>query len=619
MKFLFRSAILGPLFGIGALVAVSSPPASGELSPHGGLTVQILLDNSASMYPGYQPPGTPHPSLGESGGLYFAQYPKFGEWLKDFAGAQSILGASRVTLKAFTSTGDFRTSDVLTLQELAVPGQFDPTRLEDLPRQGRHTYLRESLNEATRGFEGLVWLITDNIVEDRVGVPDQGVARFFQELSQTGRYRAVHLYKLPFADVVSGKPGNLALYGILVSEQPLEPEVVRQFDRKFRGELLGARRPSGQPLLPSQAYWKLKDLSVGMLGLEIAPRLEVEIIQRRRSLFRESQDVELRLVGRITSRLTQHRIVEGSYRIVPSTEFKPGDEQGQDYGLASVAASVFESPTSSLPTIDPRTSVPIETELLSTTPVRLETRGPKAWLQSASRGLTVTYKGRAQAHFTGLVAEFDRRQMDGIFGASAAPEIFRIPSRIEVPGEISNSVALSFDLTTGYGRQLLFALLLLAVVLLVGGALWLFGRAERFRYQIDGNEKFLSLRRLASQGIDFQGHRLGSLKRRISGKGIFVPNNQSAAAQIKLTDSDGRFEVVLRDQEIQTLEIEKVGGGPVPAVGQEVRPSIVTRDRIKRPRPGAPPQSTSSTSPEEERHSSPPQKTSRPTIRRPGS
>ncbi|MDY7092938.1 MAG: hypothetical protein SX243_08200 [Acidobacteriota bacterium] len=561
----------------------------GEITLNADLSIRILLDNSASMYPGYQPPGTPHASLAQSGGRFFAQYPEFGSWLDDFVKAQTVLGGSEVSLATFTSGHAFSPGDVRTLQPSVPLTSFRFQRLVDkLPRQGLQTYISESLEVGTRGFEGIVWLITDNIVEERRGVPDEGVQRFFRQLAGTERYRAVHLYKLSFDRLVANKQGSLAVYGILISKQEVSPAVLRYYDNKFRSALLEARRAGGGALFPDRAYWKLKDLSFGALELELKPKLDVEIVQQEHRLFRERQIVKLILRGSVSSRLTQHRVVGGEFTLLPEGDFRPVGEAEEDFGLEPIPPEFFDPHHARLQPIAPRKWTPLQATLTSNRAIPLETRGLSAWFRSASRGLTVPYKGQVVARFSNLEAIFDRSQMDGIFGADAAPEIFGIQQRIRIPSEVSNPEPVAFELTTGYGRMLLFALLFLVLLGIVGLLFWFFADRRSYRVLIAGEETILSLRRLTFTNIQFRGHALGRLRRGMTDPGRFEPNQSSAAVSVQPSRSEGRYDIILRkpDQQVlEVLEILHVGGGPVQHKTQEP------------PRPGPPGGSPDSPSP----------------------
>jgi hypothetical protein len=328
---------------------------------------------------------------------------------------------------------------------------------------------------------------------------------------------------------------------------------------------------------------------MGILELELRPVLRVEIIQQEHSLFRERQIVKLYLEGSIVSRLTQHRITGGTFKIQPVGEFLPEGGAGQAYGLLPVPAAAFDPFQGNLPVIEPRREVPVRAQLVSNRAIPLETNGLGAWLKSASKGLTVTFRGQAAATFSSLQAEFDRSQMEGIFGASAAPEIFKIPQRLDVRSDVSNAVPIAFELRSGYGRMLLFTLLIL---LALGGIFllyWFFGRPFQYRVRVGDQESFVQLRRLQSHAITAEGHLLGTLRRGLMDEGHFVPNRSSVAVTITAGLRPGTFDVALRDRPSLQLELERVGGSPVPLKeAKQSGPSGPTSSGRIRP-PGAPP------------------------------
>lgn len=559
----FRAVIFLALLFLSASLLVN--PAMAEITLSSELEIRILLDNSASMYPGYGPPGIGSRSRADTGGKFYVEYSEMEDWLDDFVALQTILGGRSISFLSLTSSGAFEASDVRTLHRKSPLDQFRASKARrSLPGQGKHTYLTEGLRSATQGFEGILWLITDNIVEDRRGVPDQGVARFFRSLADSERFRSVHLYKLPFEDLVGGKPGNLAIYGILISSQEIQPNVLRYFDNKFRGDFLKAqRRISGTPLFGEGAYWKLKDLRVGALDLEIRPTLDVEIVQRERRLFREHQEIVLRFRGSVLNRLTQHRLTGGRFEVRPRGAFEPSVTDQGGFSIEQVPGSHFDSSESLLPRIAPRDKAEIQGQLISNRSISLKPKGFWAWLKSASRGIKVIFRGQAEARFTELVAEFDRRQMDGIFGADAAPEIFQIPARLEIRAEVSEPESISFELTSAHWRQLLFVLLLLFLLAMAVGFYWIFGRTKKFRVIVDGDERIVALRRLGSKSIDHEGHTLGRLRRDVWGSTGFFPNTHSVGVKVRAAGKAGCFDFTLRDKGSGRLELQEIGGGPV--------------------------------------------------------
>src|ERR1700754_4960844 len=199
-----------------ALTAASI--ASAQLTPETPIPVRILYDPSGSMYPGYRPPGyADRRTRAELGVRYFHQSPAFAQWLHDFVQSQTIVNASSVGMWTLTSNGQFTAADIRQVHPMVPMREFKvATALGNFPVvPGDRTYLTESLQAFSREFTGLIWLITDNIVETEAGRPDEGVKRFFESLEGRPELRSVHLFRYELQD--GGQTSTLAVYGILVS------------------------------------------------------------------------------------------------------------------------------------------------------------------------------------------------------------------------------------------------------------------------------------------------------------------------------------------------------------------------------------------------------------------
>src|SRR5205823_2274610 len=129
------------------------------------------------MYPGYRPPGTPDRRPHDQLGVHFYyQSPGFTRWLDDFVRAQSAIGAASAGMWTFTSNGAFTSADLHQVHPVVPLRDFRAeTAVANFPpHPGNNTYLTDTLTTATRGFTGVLWLITDNIVEETAGEPDAG-------------------------------------------------------------------------------------------------------------------------------------------------------------------------------------------------------------------------------------------------------------------------------------------------------------------------------------------------------------------------------------------------------------------------------------------------------------
>lgn len=563
------SKLVPPLLA-GSLLLLAPGASRAEITLEGPLAVRLLWDNSGSMCPGYQAPGTAgRQKCSEMGVRFYHEYDEIRDWLGDFVALQTLFNGKTVEMKIF--------AEQLQTAHREVPlAEFDARRAlsYDTP-PGRLTYIADNLDRYSRGFEGLLWLITDNIVEERVGKPDEGVREFFEMVAKENRYRAVHLYKLPFRDPSNGKVGNLAIYGILVSDAPIDPSTLKYFDRKFREDFLEARRQSnGENLFPGKDYWKLKELGVGALALDLKRALEAMIDQPDVSLFRERQVVRLPLTGAIVSLLTQHDVVSGSYKLLIGS-FKPkvlGRDDVDTFGLKEIGTGIFEGNGSSLSVpIPPGGRSPIFTEFRSREPIVIETKGFWAFWISAFSGLKVEYTGQVQAVFSDIVAEFDRDKMQGIFEAEEAPAIFNLDRPINISTDESEPIAVTFVLETSYHRYALGFLVIVLGLALLGFCGWFLSRKEQFRVKVGERETIVGLRRglpglhalTGSYDVTHEGHRLGQLVCTIKGDGQFTPDVNSAAVQVHPSSKSGRWDVTIRDQGSLLLTIEPMGRGHI--------------------------------------------------------
>lgn len=262
------------------------------------IDVRILYDNSGSMYPGYRLEGGARRNRAKV--AFFYEYPEFREWLSRLVKEQSKFNADTVSLSVFTE------SEIT--QILPSSNSYIDTGTKDIANAfeslrgpngmyvwGKYTSLTENLEAITKDFNGVLWLITDNIIVTREVKPDtQDILNFFKALNHNSKYRSVHLYKYPFRDVEKGQKSNLAIYGILVSSKEVDQKAISYFDENFI---------QMKQLFPSHEHLKLKDLSINPVSLEAPAR--VEIISASESLLEENQVLRIHVRGKIQSNLTQ--------------------------------------------------------------------------------------------------------------------------------------------------------------------------------------------------------------------------------------------------------------------------------------------------------------------------
>jgi hypothetical protein len=556
--------------GEGAVISIGEP-----------LPVRILYDNSGSMHPGYKPPGSEgRRTKSELSVRSFHEYPEFQQWLADFVDRQTILDGGTVGMWTFTSNGQFTPNDIQPVHPEVPIGEFNVARaVQSFPsRAGQTTYLTETLDSFTHDFTGLVWLITDNIVETRAGVPDVDVERFFKELNQNPRYRSVHLFKYPFKDEQAGQSSALAVYGILVSAADVPEPVLAYYDRKFRTTFRFADCRHGDPplpLFPGREHLKLKSLKVDALELHAIPTLKVKLDNPDADVFKEGQPVRLELAGEIKSYLTQHSVIGGQYQLALSTPFQPEEWARRDLSARPLPSEVFSAEVGAISEpIPPDGRRDVKALMSSSRPISLTSKGLGAWLRLAFNGAVVNYTGTVRMSFQGVRVRLERAQMAGIFGIDKTSQIFNVQDVNSL--EVSPSEApVSFALRAGPSRTVVLLIFLVIALVILGILVALLGRKQWYRIRITGTpERLIPLRRLGSYQVLHEGQTLGRLSRRTSGDYDFAPNTGSAAFTITPTRQPDTWDVRFRDGGGCQLSIEQEGGGTTkPRKGKDIEPA----------------------------------------------
>lgn len=582
-------------------LAATALPAAAEIRPGGPLEVRILMDNSGSMWPGYEPSSDGR-TRSQAGQEFYWDAPWFVSWLGDFATAQSEVGAQRVSLSAFRSNSPhFDPRDLRALVRPVPLGSFRAGEALDRIGDddwGRYTHLAPALERHSQGFEGLIWLITDNVVESGRNEPDEGVVEFFRQLRDKSRYRSVHLFKLPAEGGGPALPGArepaMAVYGILVSPYLVSDTAKAHYDRLFRDSLLRHERPDGRGLLfPQQQHRKLKDLRVDALDLVIRESLRVDV-GRIAGTFRENEITRLEIPCVISSNLTQHAVIAGDYRLRAVGSFRPDDGAQESLGLKPLSPAVFAPETGRLGVrIPPRGKYPLKAVLASTQPLDLDFSG-LAWLRAALHGVRARYTGTVEMSFSDLEVDLQREELEGIFGAHRVPEIFDVQDVGSI--QITPTRApVTFILESGASR----GLLLLALLLLIGVPLGLLGwagtRQARYRVHLGESPQDVALRRLQSFVISHAGHRLGRLSRTLSGSPELHPNRENAAVRME-PQGPLRYQVSIRNGGSFQLAIEPLertrgatGGRNRRTVSSSERRRVRRPNEVLSPSPAGPP------------------------------
>lgn len=466
------------------------------------LPVRILYDNSGSMYPGYRPPGTPNRRTREELGVHFYyQTPGFTEWLDNFVRTQSAVGGGTVGMSTFTSNGAFAPGDIHEVHPVVSVRDFSAQKAvaNFPPRPGNNTYLTETLTTFTRDFTGVVWLITDNIVEETAGEPDAGVQNFFQTLAQSNDLRSVHLYKHTFDE--NGQSSALAVYGILVSTQEVPHDALAYYDRKF-GDLF-----------PGHEHLKLKDLAVEPLTLHAD--LQLVLADHDKGMFKEGQPVQLDLEGEILSHLTQHTVTAGHYDLAIASAFLPEAWAQRSLGAQSLSPNLFDSSGGNITEpIPPNGSRRVHAQLGSNQPVSFSPSDPMEWLRLAWSGAAVRYTGNVRMSLTDVKVHLQQQQMAGIFGIDHASSIFSFQDVRSLNGIQPSIVPVSFALRTGSSRTAILLLILVFLGLIAVIVAVILSRKQTFRIALAGApETIIALRRLGTYSVNIEGKLLGRLSR----------------------------------------------------------------------------------------------------------
>jgi hypothetical protein len=555
-------------------VILSLPVAAAPLTRDGALPVRILFDNSGSMYPGYRPPGAPDRQTRDQLGVhYIHQSPAFAQWLDDFVQRQSDLGGSTAGMWTFTSNDRFTPADVLEVHPVVPLRAFRAAdALSRFPQfTGNSTYLTEALAAFSRDFTGVVWLITDNIVESNAGQPDAGVRDFFRSLATRDELRSVHLFKYSVEE--NGHTATLAVYGILVSAAPVPPETLAWYDARFRAFSDAKRGQGNADLFPGREHLKLKDLAIEPMVL--SAQLELVVTDREKGTFAEGDNVQVAIDGAIRSYLTQHSVTSGRYELTMGSAFVPEGWAQRDIGARPLEAAAFDSASGSIDgPIPPNETRRVSAVLHSQQPLSFSPRGPVEWCRLAWNGAVVRYTGNVRMSCSDIHVRFEPQRMAGIFGIDQAPSVFEFQNVATIRGVQPSVAPVTFVLHSTSGRTAILLAILAVLGAMALAAAFVLSRKKTFRIAVSGApESVTALRRMASHNVMFEGKLLGRLTRGMGNSYGFQPLNGRDVSIVPA--SDGAWDVKLTGGEMRRLSIKTDG-----------RPTINDRTR---PRPGATP------------------------------
>ena len=505
-------------------------PAQVEIGTE--TAVKVLYDFSGSMYPGY-----PHTPRHISGVDYFHRYERFRTWFRGFISAQTRFNAGKVSLSIFRSLRSFQPGDIKETHPPVPVREFNVSKAfsQSKPPGVDYTYLAESLDHFTgNNFAGIVWLITDNRVETGGAHTTRD---FFIGLRDKPKYRSVHIYKLPFEDQARNQRSDLAVYGILVSPEPIADQTAQWYDERFF---------EFENIFGERLHLKLKDLSVNPINIDIEP-VEINIAAYQKK-FSEGKIVNIPMKGKIRSNLTQHTITKGTLKIEMTGDFIPDAKARKDYGVENVSCKLFREVEINLPEdIPPKGTKELnQFYIKSKKKVPLSFSGIGNSIKAAAGGLRVKYTGKGRVSSDRIQVALKQEGWDrinGIYSSGEIGPVFGAQSEVEEIQAKPADFEISFLLKNRniWGLILLLAVLLLLVPLVLLGIF--LTRREKYRIHHEQNEETIELMRLSSRGIRCGNFHLGVLKRGLGNRDTLTPNRARAGLSVSPGKQKGEFAV----------------------------------------------------------------------------
>jgi hypothetical protein len=532
--------------------------------------VLVLYDGSRSMYPGYKvgQHASPRPA-------YFHERMEFVHWLLDFLAKQGDrFGATDLQLSAFTNEGSGLHVKLLPLRHFQSTGFVaDAAQASDATTvfqplkdsfandgTGMKTYLLQALDKATANFEGIVWMVTDNIAEGLSGPDIRDCNALFAHLRDTQRYRAVHVFAYPYD--IDGKKGALAVYGFLVSPQPPDQQILEYHDKIFF-EL--------KQYFPRQEHLKLKDLHTQPLDTELD--CSGNVVGDLHYLHQSGQALHVSYTAGVSSLLTQHTVMSGNCSVAVG-EFYPSQEAAAAYGLTQMPAGWLPTQQLALQQIEPGGSVTLTGKLVSNGEIPLpgmDAAAARAW---AASGKPITYTGKFRITFSNLVIHFEPQRLEEIYGMSRALNIFDINSQeASLPDQtvtIEKTIQIAPPPPPHDGWVMPSLLLLLAAVLLA--ILFLLLRPATYQVTVGGVASLFRLRPFGSYRVRQSDLSLGVVRRNLGKDFSFTPGRGHPLVQVDMGDTPATWRAVIanppEENKIVPIVLEGLTGGKAKAGGR---------------------------------------------------
>ena len=508
--------------------------------------ILYLIDNSGSMYPGYHPGGK---YKGKR--HYYIEDNDFKTELTRFIYDTSHPEATDFSIESV----DFsifheelipikKDESPQSLSKDSIRSILDSIKITGTDARRKDTYLAKVMNQVTRDFEGIVWLVTDNIIEDENHSFDKQVVAFYNELNQpvgTSPYKIAFIYPLPWE--IGGYSGTLALYGFLVNYPGLDQKEFSNFENEIfkKSDVINH--------FGDNSYLKLKPLNINpvIIKQDVKKWFEKDIIPLDSKVFKEGVDlIEKEIKLTLKSNLTHHKVKSGVItariendfestvkgRKEKAPDFTPDDfrpielfEEAKD-GLKKIG-ELTEAQGIHIPPLEPEESKTYVLKLKTKKPISFDQTG--SYLSKALSPWTVNYKGDMVFAIKDLTLEVivNSERVKGVYQAQELSNIFQGQETVEVD---PFPVDLKFSVQAGLDRMIYLILWLVLLMIIAGILFWLFMRPAAYEVALSGmvntSERY-RLRPLQKGKLQIvhpeSGNKtlLGTISRGITGNAIF--------------------------------------------------------------------------------------------------
>jgi len=513
----------------------------------------VALDFSGSMYGGYEQGGKP----GEECPFYW-EIPQFESLLREGI-TEAIPAGAEVNTLVFGKR-------VHWLGEPSEHANKDFTDLPDAPwkadfaKKGRmwdESRMELVLDAATDKFvanergDGVLWILTDNIVDVGEGPEASYNRRFYERLKEDARWQVVYAFPVHEGDWLCGS--TLLVYGLYFSEH-------ERIDQQHYEDLQKLLSPPktvstfagyANPQSPSPGHpFKLKPDDLELVTPSFDGTVECGAA-RTTGLTRTC-------VARVNlDNLLMHRRITGA-----TLRFQSARLDAWDLSSGERVATAVPFPSHSITAvakleepIEPGENVVLEVEL-EVPAVETEHHSIRDHWESANHP-EFTMVGPMTVEVTGLWTEMAiaEDELGDIYGVESLPTIFKAPTQDNLRQTVC--LELAVDNPSYFSSIVLLILGGGGGLLFVGGS-FLLKPIYRWLY-VDGEQKQqLRISRLLPATVEVDGQKVARLRQTLGGRLRMV-----AVKPWRLMARGGKWELENRSDEFgtrRTLELKRRGG-----------------------------------------------------------